>query len=133
MSIKDDILAGDAVFTVSNSIGTRYTYRVRRDGRGLLQASLLTGSGKRLAQLGVIDVADGTLRLSGADLDNDATSVRVLHWALTILWAGKLFPSGYRCHAGIGRDARRGGMRIGERIDGLGGGVMTAMGFMTGD
>ena len=100
------VLAGHAIFTVSNPSGDHYTYQVRKvdrdDGRGEIYfADILTGpnNANDYSYAGVIDPAFLKLRLTGASkFTEDAKSVQVLRWALKTLNAGRDLPAGYRVH-----------------------------------
>jgi len=113
---KDWILAGKAIFTVYNGKGDHYTYRVKRKDsdnpvkRPMWFISLLTGPDNYddYTYLGVCNVATGAIRLTRASrLRQDSKPVKVVDWALRLVWAGKDFPPGYSIK-GEGRCGRCG-------------------------
>lgn len=96
------ILAGAAVFTVSNPSGEHYTYRARRvekEGKPPVWfLGLLTGPDNEsdFTYLGTLNANTGEVRLTGASkLTADAKAVKVARWALGKVWSGRAFPEGY--------------------------------------
>jgi hypothetical protein len=109
MLTKEFILAGNAIFTVSNGTGTHYTFRVRRKDNDAPRlpvyfVSLLTGldNTRDYSYIGVLSEYTGLTRLTNASkMTDSATSFRVLNWALKKVWAGESLPEGYTIqHAG---------------------------------
>lgn len=99
------ILAGKAIFTVSNPSGERYTFRVRRvendDRPAVYFVSLLTGpmNTSDYTYLGLLNPATGEVRLTAKSrMTDDSTPVKVIRWALRRIWAGASFPQGYHAH-----------------------------------
>lgn len=115
-TFRDFVLAGKAIFTVSNPTGQHFTYRVgakegRRDGDTVFFVSLLTGpvNTSDYTYLGILDPATGTVRRTAKSrIGADATGAKVIAWALSIVWQGRTLPTGYQIqHAGkCGRCAR---------------------------
>jgi len=105
---KAFVLAGDAIFTVANGKGQRYTYRVRRVEKDPAKGpvwfvSLLTGPQNThdYTYLGmVVETLGGlTVRLTKASkLTVDSLPVRVAVWALRIVSTGHPVPAGYGIH-----------------------------------
>jgi hypothetical protein len=110
------ITAGKAIFTISNPSGERYTFRVTHKpaSNGYAEAffvSLLTGSDNEndYTYLGMMNRVTGTVALTKKSAyKDDSKPVRVIRWALGLIWSGKAFPEGYSaCHEGkCGRCAR---------------------------
>ena len=112
MVSQEFVLAGDAIFTVSNGKGDHYTFRVtrkasrgaanvRRYGEWCWFVSVLKGpdNGSDYLYLGIVDAKRGSLRLTGkAGLPAESVPVKVLIWALRHIWAGSRdsdLPAGY--------------------------------------
>lgn len=100
----DWIMAGKAIFTVSNGQGEHYTYSVKRgkdngDGRPAVWfVSLLTGPDNMsdYTYVGCLLPRTGGVRLTRASrLTESSTPYRVVDWALKRLWAGIPLPEGY--------------------------------------
>lgn len=117
MITKDFVLAGRALFTVSNGKGTRYTYRVNLkpgDDRYPAQwfVKLLTGPDNTddrncYTYIGKV-LADGKVKMTAASkYTEDSLPVKVLGWALGIIFRGGSLPEGYAIHH-EGRCARCG-------------------------
>lgn len=103
------VLAGKAIFTVSNDKGEHFTYRVNskdaRSGNGKVYfASLLTGPDNEnsYSYMGLLLPERLRLKLTkGSKVGRDAKSVQVLSWALQIILKGSPLPNGYSIkHAG---------------------------------
>lgn len=125
------ILGGKAIFTVSNPQGERYTFKVNRkdaearfdrpnDGQPTFFVSLLTGpdNGADYAYLGVLGQRDDSVRLTKASRFTDTTRpVRVIRWALGLVFAGRSLPEGYQVHheGRCGRCGRR--LTVPESVD----------------
>lgn len=107
---KAFVLAGKAIFTVSNPTGERYTFKVNagkpRNGAVAYFGSFLTGPDNEAdyTYLGLVN--KDTLKLvpttaSPAFAADKHRPFRVLAWALSILASGKALPAGYEIrHAG---------------------------------
>lgn len=99
------ILAGRAIFTVSNGKGEHYTYLVTHKAGTLKHApawfvSVLTGPDNddddSYAYLGRLDAETGHVSLTRASrLTDDATAVRVVRWAIRLIWINTELPVGY--------------------------------------
>lgn len=122
----DFIVAGSAIFTVSNPAGVHYTFRVtKKPGRGpndgpVWFVSLLTGPENTTdyTYLGMLDGGTGDVRLTRASKLGDASMpVQVVRWAVRLLRSGKPVPAGYGVrHVGkCGRCARA--LTVPESID----------------
>jgi hypothetical protein len=106
MLTKEFILAGNAIFTISNGKGTHYTFRVKcKDNDAprlpVYFVSLLTGSDntRDYSYMGVLSEYNGKVRLTNASrMTENATSFRVINWAMEKVWSGKLLPDGYKIH-----------------------------------
>ena len=107
---KSFVTAGNATFTVSNGKGDWYTFRARRPKarkEGVTPPvfmQLLTGPDNRsdYTYLGVLDEVGGFVRLTGASkLGQDTQPMKVLAFALRIIWGKQQLPEGYTIqHAG---------------------------------
>jgi hypothetical protein len=106
---KTFITAGKAIFTVANPAGKRYTYRIKHRGpqNGYGPAwfvSVLTGpdNTSSYTYMGMLDPATGEVRLTAkSKFGGDSLPVKVVRWALGVLWAEKPVPEGYKvCHEG---------------------------------
>jgi len=113
---KDWVVAGKAIFTIYNGKGDHYTYQVKckRDEDSVRPpvwfVSLLTGPDNYddYTYLGCLNAQSGAIRLTRASrLRADSTPVKVVDWALRLVWAGKDFPPGYGIK-GAGRCGRCG-------------------------
>lgn len=96
------IMAGKAIFTVSNGRGNHYTYRVtKKENEGQLPiwfVSLLSGpdNGSDYTYVGVLNRTTGAVRLTGASsFTSTSTPYRVVNWSLKKLWADTPLPEGY--------------------------------------
>lgn len=101
MITREFILAGNAVFTVSNPQGVHYTFRVAGTAHF---AAVLTGSDneRSYTYAGVVRDIDGKLvRTGDSKIDSQAESWKVLAWALRRIWEQGGIPQGYEIrHAG---------------------------------
>jgi hypothetical protein len=96
------IMAGKAVFTISNGSGTHYTYKVvKKEDKGRAPVwfvSLLSGPDNMsdYTYIGVLNMATGDVRLTRASRFNPlSTPYRVVDWSLKRLWADIPLPGGY--------------------------------------
>jgi hypothetical protein len=111
------VTAGRAVFTISNSKGRHYTYRVTRKEaseqyRETYLVELLKGPDNTAdyADLVILQRQSGEVILTRKSHYTDNTqSVRVIRWALGLLWRREPLPEGYHIyHEGrCGRCRRR--------------------------
>ncbi len=100
---RNFILAGKAIFTVSNGKGEHYTFKVKhKEGSNQYApawfVSLLTGPNNEAdyTYLGMLDAETGEVRLTKASkYNNDSTPVKVVRWAFNLTWNNKSFPDGY--------------------------------------
>lgn len=114
---KEWVCAGKAIFTVHSASGEHYTYRVSRvdnKGRGYPPAwfvSVLTGQDNEndYTYVGKLRTNSGYTELTRASkFADDSKIVKVIRWALKIVWTdGAEFPAGYGCN-GEGRCGRCG-------------------------
>lgn len=108
---KDFILGGRAIFTVASPTGERYTFKVNRKdadpGSRYQQptyfVAVMTGSANdadsSYTYLGILQTGTGAVKLTRSSrMGEDATQVRVIRWALKLVWAGESLPSGYAIH-----------------------------------
>lgn len=104
MLTRDFILAGKAIFTVSNRVGERYTFRVtHKEGSARYQetwfVALLTGPDNTTSYtyMGMLSPNDGAVHLTRNSRFNDESKpVRVIRWVLEIVWNGGELPAGYK-------------------------------------
>lgn len=104
MITKDFITAGKAIFTVSNGKGEHYTFRVtHKEATGNYPATwfvaLLTGpeNTSDYTYMGMLNPQEGSVRLTrNSKFNEDSTPVRVIRWALGIVWKSGEFPTGYK-------------------------------------
>ena len=105
MISKAFVIAGKATFTVSNNSGKHYTYRVEQaddrynEGEKVYFAKLLTGpdNTRDYTYVGMLDPVKATVRTTQASrLSSDSESIRVLNWALDIIFNGRDLPEGYK-------------------------------------
>lgn len=102
---KTFVLAGRAVFTVSNPAGERYTFRVtHKPAAGKWAetwfAALLTGPNNEsdYTYLGIVE-PEGKVRLTGkSPYPETALPVKVLAFALRVAWGVQKLPDGYAFH-----------------------------------
>lgn len=100
---KDFVLAGKAIFTIDNGKGTHYTYKVtHKEATGQYNeswfVSLLTGpdNTSNYTYLGMLNPFNGAVSLTRKSKFDDLTlPVRVIRWALNIIWSSKELPTGY--------------------------------------
>jgi hypothetical protein len=138
------LLAGRAIFTVSNPAGERYTFRIdkmdakkARDPQNLPYfAKFLTGSDNEndYSYLGLLLTGETlSVRATAKSPANAATEhkpFRVLGWALQVLTGGRELPAGYKIqHEGrCGRCGRT--LTVPESIEaGIGPECATKMGL----
>lgn len=119
---SDFILGGKAIFTVANPTGEHYTFKVTRkeaderfdrrgDGLPTYFVKLLTGpdNGSDYTYLGILG-SNGAVKLTKASHYTDDTKpVRVIRWAMGLIFAGRSLPAGYKVHheGRCGRCGRR--------------------------
>lgn len=110
MITADFVKAGYAIFTVTSKTGEYYTYRVEYSAGSDNFApawfvQLLTGPDNTsdYSYLGLLDAKTGFVRLSKKSRYSDeALPVKVIRWALGMVWAGKSLPEGYSIeHMGL--------------------------------
>lgn len=107
MISKDFLLAGRAIFTVTNGKGDRYTYRVaakKDEGKPAVYfAGVLAGSNNEsdYRYIGIVDAGMMRLRATKRGLDPKSTAFRALDWVLMIVDGKRALPEGYTLqHAG---------------------------------
>lgn len=94
------------MFTVSNPVGDRYTFRVvHKPGSEKFGpvwfVCLLTGpdNAADYTYLGLLDAETGEVRLTAKSrYREDSRPVAVVRWALGHVWAGRALPDGYGLH-----------------------------------
>ena len=96
------VLAGKAVFTISNDSGDHYTYKVvKKEDKGRAPVwfvSLLSGPDNMsdFTYVGVLNMATGATRLTRASrFTPTSTPYRVVDWFLRKLWSQTPLPEGY--------------------------------------
>lgn len=113
---KQFVTAGKAVFTVQSVTGRHYTYRVsdnpyRTGVRKSWFVSLLTGPDNTsdYTYLGMLDESGNYWPTRKTTLPESSEPVRVLRWALRLVFTGGQVPAGYSLfHAGrCGRCGRQ--------------------------
>lgn len=125
---REFILAGRAIFTVSNPTGERYTFKVSKKeaqpGSRYTDptyfVALLTGSDNEsdYTYMGILKPAAGNVILTKASrYTAQSKPYAVVNWAIGLVWRGKSFPAGYRLqHEGkCGRCGRT--LTVPESID----------------
>jgi len=107
MLTKNFILAGKAIFTISNGKGDHFTFKVRKrtsEQWGVKWfASVRTHQESRnYLYLGVVNSVSGVPHLTKASkYPQDSQEYKVLRWALDIIWGRRTLPLGYEIeHAG---------------------------------
>ena len=107
----DWIMAGKAIFTVSNGQGRHYTYAVKRvKDKAVWFVSLLTGPDNvsDYTYIGCLLPHVGGVRLTRASRFTESSiPYRVVNWALKRLWSNTPLPKGYSLN-GEGRCGRCG-------------------------
>lgn len=106
MITRQFILAGKAIFTVSNDKGDRYTFRVtHKEGSDRFPPawflSMLTGPDNEsdYSYISMIDAEMGTVRLTGkSKLTKDSLPLKVSEFGLRIIWGKQALPEGYAIH-----------------------------------
>lgn len=137
---RDFITAGKAIFTVSNNKGEHYTFQItRKEANGRYPetwfVALLTGPDNNTdyTYLGMLNPVGGTVSLTrNSRFDDRSVPVRVIRWALNIVWNKQSFPDGYgiRHEGKCGRCGRR--LTVPESIDsGIGPECAKIMGHST--
>ena len=102
MLTKDFVLAGRAVFTVSNAVGDRYTFKVtHKDGAkgSVWFVSLLTGPDNETdyTYMGILDAWSAEVVLTKASrYTRSSKAVKVLQWACKMVWSERSLPAGYK-------------------------------------
>ena len=106
MLTRNFITAGHAIFTVESKTGQWYTYRVTHS-EGSEQfppawfVSVLTGpeNTSDYTYLGMLDAETGAVKLTRKSrYSEDALPVKVVRWALGVLWRNEGLPEGYKVH-----------------------------------
>lgn len=108
MITKDFVLAGKAIFTVSNSQGKHYTYKVLQKN-DIYFVFVLTKP-DQYTYMGMLSGFYNILHLTKkSKYKTDSLPVKVLNWALKMIWTQQDVPSGYGInHAGrCGRCGRQ--------------------------
>jgi hypothetical protein len=92
--------AGNAIFTVSNPVQERYTYKIRKPGNDKpCFINLLTGpdNTQDYTYLGIYNPRDHRVILTTKSRYNaQSKPVRVLQWALNLVATDKALPQGYK-------------------------------------
>lgn len=92
---------GDAIFTVSNTKGEHYTYRIsKHDPKKPFYIYLLTGPDNMsdYTYMGVYNPLYRTAVITKASTYNlESLPVRVLQWAIHMVASKTAFPTGYSC------------------------------------
>ena len=112
---KRFVLAGKAIFTCHNDKGVWFTYKVVHKPADKSYpenwfVSLLVGpdNNSQYAYLGILSRSTGQVILTKKSCrKQDHLSVKVLNWAMKVIWEDRIFPDGYGCH-GEGRCGRCG-------------------------
>jgi len=102
----DFILAGNATFTISNSAGVRYTYKVKRSkmthgyDRESTFVSLLTGADNEIdyTYLGMLVEGNRVITTRASRMSADSLPVKVINWAINQLERFGQLPEGYSIH-----------------------------------
>jgi hypothetical protein len=103
---KEFLLAGKAVFTVSNPSGVRYTFRIKKsefNGKSIWFAGLLAGPNNEadFVYMGVVSENGSVFPTAKSKLQADSLPCKVLKWSLGLVWSGSEVPEGYKIqHAG---------------------------------
>lgn len=99
MLSKEFITGGRAIFTVDNGKGEHYTFRVRKHKESMpFFVALLTGPNnlRDYTYIGVLNENTGEVRLTmRSRYREDTLAVKVVRWALAIIWGGHQLPEGY--------------------------------------
>lgn len=106
MLTKNFVLAGKAIFTVSNPKGERYTFRVNhKEANGNYPetwfVSLLTGpcNETSYSYLGKLIPNNCEVRLTNASkFNDDSVPVKVVRWVVKKIWNNEQLPEGYKLH-----------------------------------
>ena len=102
---REFVTAGKATFTVDNGRGDWETFRVTRSKDGKVYfVTAMSGPDNEnsYSYLGILNVESGEVRLTKASrYEADHRYVRIVRWALGIVWNGGTLPDGYAIkHAG---------------------------------
>lgn len=107
MVTKEFILAGKAIFTVTNASGVRYTFRVKSSeyrGDTFYHLSMLAGPDNEedFRYIGLVIPGSGDVVLGRkSNLTNESLVVRVAKWSLKLVFSDSEIPEGYKIlHAG---------------------------------
>lgn len=106
MVTREFVTAGKATLTCDNGRGNWYTYKVRHKKANdrypeMWQVLVLTGpdNTKHYTYLGKLIPDTGEIRLTaGSKLPEDAVPVRVIRWAMAIIYGNGQLPAGYEIH-----------------------------------
>lgn len=103
MISKDFLTAGHAIFTVSSPSGEHYTYRVNapkdfNDAYPTYFVALLTGSDntRDYTYLGLLSGKGEVRTTTKSKFAKDSKPVKVVQWAVGLVWDGKDLPDGYK-------------------------------------
>jgi len=97
--LPEFVMAGKAIFTVSNPEGKRYTFKVEKPDRyrGEYFASVMTGSDNEASYSYVAMMSEaGNLRTTrGSKMPETDVRFKVLKWALDVVFGRRKAPDGY--------------------------------------
>ena len=96
MITTEFILAGRAVFTVSNDVGEHYTYKINKHKNAEVYfANVLCGGSSMYSYMGVLNKDTLTVHKGNKGMSPDAPSVKVLTWAMAVIRGDRRLPEGY--------------------------------------
>jgi hypothetical protein len=95
-------IGGKAIFTVANNKGDHYTYRIRKHkSNEVFFVSLLTGpdNNESYTYLGLYNPnnieGQKVVTTAKSKYNSISTPVKVVNWAITMVFKGKNLPEGY--------------------------------------
>ena len=91
------VLAGKAVFTVSNGKGEHFTYRINKHKTDdIYFAKVLGGTDRQYRYMGVFDKNAHIIHKGTKGMSSTAPSVKVLQWAMKVVDGNAELPDGYK-------------------------------------
>ena len=93
----DFVLAGRAVFTVSNNKGEHFTFKIMKakDSETLYFANVLSGGNGIYTYMGIFDNHSCKVVQGKKGISPEAKSVKVLEWAIKVIKGESPLPNDY--------------------------------------
>lgn len=90
------VLAGKAIFTVSNDKGEHFTYKITKNPTvDMYFANVLSGADGMYTYMGIFDRSRGVVVKGSKGISPTCKSVKVLEWAIRVINGISAIPVGY--------------------------------------